>query len=91
MTHGARLAAEVGMNPEDYEFDPDGIKAAFGVDGTVEKMTYRELQGAEKPSGAACRNGSDARRFPQVRCHADWAARLRSPHATRRGPVHRRL
>ena len=43
-THGARLAAEVGMNPEDYEFDPDGIKAAFGVDGTVEKMTYRELQ-----------------------------------------------
>ncbi len=43
-THGARLAAEVGMNPEEYEFDPDGIKAAFGVDGTVEKMTYRELQ-----------------------------------------------
>ena len=43
-THGARLAAEVGMDPEEYEFDPDGIKAAFGVDGTVEKMTYRELQ-----------------------------------------------
>ncbi|MEM9519045.1 MAG: AarF/UbiB family protein [Actinomycetota bacterium] len=43
-THGARLAAEVGMDPEEYEFDPEGIKAAFGVDGTVEKMTYRELQ-----------------------------------------------
>ena len=43
-THGARLAAEVGMNPEEYEFDPEGIKAAFGVDNTVEKMTYRELQ-----------------------------------------------
>jgi ubiquinone biosynthesis protein len=43
-THGARLAAEVGMDPDEYEFDPDGIKAAFGVDNTVEKMTYRELQ-----------------------------------------------
>lgn len=43
-THGARLAAEVGMDPEEYAFDPDGMKAAFGVDGSVEKMTYRELQ-----------------------------------------------
>jgi hypothetical protein len=32
------------MDPEEYAFDPDGMKAAFGVDGSVEKMTYRELQ-----------------------------------------------
>jgi len=43
-THGMRLANEVGMDPEEYEFDIDGVRAAFGVDGTVDKMTYREMQ-----------------------------------------------
>jgi len=43
-THGESLAAQVGMNPEDYEFDPDGMRAAFGVDDTVEAMTYQDLQ-----------------------------------------------
>ena len=43
-THGENLAAQVGMNPEEYEFDPDGVRAAFGVDDTVETMTYRDLQ-----------------------------------------------
>jgi ubiquinone biosynthesis protein len=43
-THGENLATQVGMDPEDYEFDPDGMRAAFGVDETVEAMTYRELQ-----------------------------------------------
>jgi len=42
--HGARLAAEVGMDPEAYAFDPDGIRAAFGVEADVEQMTYRDLQ-----------------------------------------------
>jgi ubiquinone biosynthesis protein len=43
-THGENLAAQVGMDPEEYRFDPDGVRAAFGVDDTVETMTYRELQ-----------------------------------------------
>ncbi len=43
-THGARLAAEVGMKDDAYEFDVDGVRAAFGVDGSVEAMTYRQLQ-----------------------------------------------
>lgn len=43
-THGPDLAQQVGMDPEEYEFDPDGVRAAFGVDDTVESMTYRELQ-----------------------------------------------
>ncbi|MEQ8840460.1 MAG: AarF/UbiB family protein [Acidimicrobiales bacterium] len=43
-THGEQLAAQVGMDPEVYQFDPDGVRAAFGVDDTVESMTYRELQ-----------------------------------------------
>lgn len=43
-THGEDLAAQVGMDPNDYQFDPDGVRAAFGVDDTVETMTYRDLQ-----------------------------------------------
>ena len=43
-THGENLAAQVGMDPAEYEFDPNGVRAAFGVDDTVETMTYRDLQ-----------------------------------------------
>ena len=43
-THGVRLAAEVGMDAEDYAFDPGGIRAAFGVEADVDRMTYRDLQ-----------------------------------------------
>jgi len=43
-THGVQLATEVGMDPSTYDFDAEGMRAAFGVDGSVEKMTYRDLQ-----------------------------------------------
>lgn len=43
-THGMELAAQIGMEPDEYEFDADGIRAAFGVDGSIESLTYRELQ-----------------------------------------------
>jgi ubiquinone biosynthesis protein len=43
-THGMELAAQVGMAPDEYEFDADGVRAAFGVDGSIESLTYRELQ-----------------------------------------------
>ncbi|RMH87126.1 MAG: AarF/ABC1/UbiB kinase family protein, partial [Actinomyces sp.] len=43
-THGERLAAEIGMDPTAWRFEPDAVRAAFGVDETVESMTYRELQ-----------------------------------------------
>ena len=39
-----QLAREVGMDPTIYEYDEDGIRAAFGVDDTTESMTYRQLQ-----------------------------------------------
>ncbi len=32
------------MDPTSYEYDEDGIRAAFGVDDTTESMTYRQLQ-----------------------------------------------
>jgi ubiquinone biosynthesis protein len=44
MRHGARLAAELGLDPEiANQFDMEAIKAAMGVPG-VEKLTYREVQ-----------------------------------------------
>jgi len=54
--HGARLAAEVGMDPDEYEFDPDGIRAAFGVDAQTERMTYRELQERRETISRRLRN-----------------------------------
>ena len=42
--HGARLAAELGLDPSvANQFDMDAIKAAMGVPD-VEKLTYREVQ-----------------------------------------------
>ena len=43
--HGERLAAELGMDMGDaYELDLTGMKASFGLDASVEGVTYRELQ-----------------------------------------------
>ena len=42
--HGARMAAELGIDPKTAaQFDMDAIKAAMGVPD-VEKLTYREVQ-----------------------------------------------
>lgn len=43
-THGERLAAELGVEPGAYELDLTGVKASFGLDDSVESMTYRDLQ-----------------------------------------------
>jgi len=44
-THGERIAADVGLDPERWELDITGMKASFGVDPTeTERLTYRELQ-----------------------------------------------
>jgi len=42
-THGMRLAAEVGIDPTTWHLDMDAVKGSFGVDPTVESLTYREL------------------------------------------------
>jgi ubiquinone biosynthesis protein len=42
--HGARIAAEMGIDPEMVaQFDPEAVKAAMGVPD-VEVLTYREVQ-----------------------------------------------
>jgi ubiquinone biosynthesis protein len=43
-THGERIASEVGMDPTTYEIDMEGVKGAFGVDPTIETLTYRDIQ-----------------------------------------------
>ena len=41
---------------EEEEFDPDGIRAAFGVDAQTERMTYRELQERRETISRRLRN-----------------------------------
>lgn len=43
--HGARIAKEMGMDPELLPaIDLEGIRASFGITEPVEGLTYRELQ-----------------------------------------------
>lgn len=44
MKHGERLGRELGVNPDDVEFDMDGVKASMGLESNVNSLTYRELQ-----------------------------------------------
>jgi ubiquinone biosynthesis protein len=41
--HGERLATELGLEQE-VEIDLTGVKASFGVDSSVDQLTYRDLQ-----------------------------------------------
>jgi ubiquinone biosynthesis protein len=44
-THGDRIAAEVGLDPEAWRLDLTGVKASFGVDpDATATLTYRDLQ-----------------------------------------------
>jgi len=42
--HGERLGRELGVDPSAVEFDLDGVKASMGLEPTVNRVTYRELQ-----------------------------------------------
>ncbi|MGK2949347.1 MAG: ABC1 kinase family protein [Acidimicrobiales bacterium] len=42
--HGERIAAELGLDAGAYELDLTGVKASFGLDETVEGVSYRDLQ-----------------------------------------------
>ena len=44
MKHGERLGRELGVDPNQVEFDMDGVKASMGLDPSVNRLTYRELQ-----------------------------------------------
>jgi ubiquinone biosynthesis protein len=42
--HGERLGRELGIDPGSMEFDINGVKAGFGLDASVETLTYRALR-----------------------------------------------
>lgn len=43
-THGERLFAEIGVDPEQFKVDLTGVKDSMGLDRNVETFTYRDLQ-----------------------------------------------
>jgi ubiquinone biosynthesis protein len=42
--HGARILAEVGVDPTRAALDLDAVKASFGIEPDVEGLTFQELQ-----------------------------------------------
>jgi ubiquinone biosynthesis protein len=42
--HGERLASETGTESKPFEIDLEGFKASFGLDSSVESLTYADLQ-----------------------------------------------
>ena len=42
--HGERLGRELGVDPTSVEFDMDGVRASMGLESSVNRLTYRELQ-----------------------------------------------
>jgi ubiquinone biosynthesis protein len=42
--HGERLGRELGIDHTAVEIDMNGVKAGFGLDPSVNQLTYRELQ-----------------------------------------------
>ena len=42
--HGERFSKELGIEPGSVAFDFEGVKAGFGLDADVDRLTYRELQ-----------------------------------------------
>ncbi len=43
-THGAEIAAALGVDPSSYRVDLTAVKGSFGLDDTVDTLTYRDLQ-----------------------------------------------
>jgi ubiquinone biosynthesis protein len=43
-THGAEIAAAVGVDPNTYEIDLTSVKSSFGIEDSVETLSYRDLQ-----------------------------------------------
>lgn len=44
-THGERISAEIGMDPDAWDMDLTGVRASFGVDpDEVTSLTYQDLQ-----------------------------------------------
>jgi ubiquinone biosynthesis protein len=44
VTHGERIARDVGIDPRRQQIDLDGMRASFGLTPETQSLTYRDLQ-----------------------------------------------
>ena len=44
VSHGERIAAEVGIDPRTYDLDLDAVRSSLGLDPDAESITHRELR-----------------------------------------------
>jgi ubiquinone biosynthesis protein len=44
VTHGDRIARDVGIDPRRQQIDLDGMRASMGLTPEIDSLTYRELQ-----------------------------------------------
>lgn len=42
--HGAQINRDLGLDPSSLNVSAEGIKATFGVDPTIDRLTYRDLK-----------------------------------------------
>jgi ubiquinone biosynthesis protein len=63
LRHGEQLAAEMGIDMSEATFDPEAVKIAMGIDPTIEKLTYRDVQERRD----TIRRNLEAKRRPQRR------------------------
>ena len=63
-THGERIAADVGIDPDSFELDLTGIKGSFGVDpdDTEQPHLPRPAGAPRRSSASACRTSPRRRR-----------------------------
>ena len=43
-THGEKIAAQIGIAPDSWQLDMEGVKAGFGISDDIDRLTYRDLQ-----------------------------------------------
>jgi hypothetical protein len=97
--HGERLGRELGIDHTTVQVDLDGVKAGFGLDSSVNQLTYRELQQRRELIQKRMRDHVGPRADPPsrvtfahvrlviARCSVDYAGRL-SAHLPEASPTH---
>ncbi|MBI2704578.1 MAG: AarF/ABC1/UbiB kinase family protein [Actinobacteria bacterium] len=62
-THGERISADIGLDPDAWDMDLTGVRASFGVDpDEVTSLTYRDLQDRRETIRSRFRDGDAGRR-----------------------------
>ncbi len=65
MRHGERLAAEMGIDASAVTYDADAMKAAMGLDASVDRLDYRDVQDRRDTIRRNLQANQQARRRPR--------------------------